>query len=141
MEQNSPQLLSVVKLAYMAGLIDGEGTVSLRRNGDGKARFPVVHFNSTTVEMVSWAAENFGGRQYAYPARKVGHKPYFHWLSSRGHSLTVLSAILPYMLEPKKRARAELILSDYRPSLPGTNQHDVDEADRRKQFEDKFFSL
>ncbi len=41
-----------IESAYLAGIIDGEGTITLTK--DGEFRYPAVSVASTTIEILEW---------------------------------------------------------------------------------------
>ncbi|MFU8891016.1 MAG: hypothetical protein ACNA76_05070 [Anaerosomatales bacterium] len=95
--------------AYAAGLIDGEGTVTLSRNHSGKMRSPVISMTSTTPEVLRFMQERYGG------------------------------SIRPYLLVPEKIRRADLIIQTYKSVTPRNGKYDAKTAIARHAFELEFF--
>jgi len=54
------RMLTIDEAAYLAGLIDGEGTISLSRRHANERRQLVVSISSTEPELVDWAASTTG---------------------------------------------------------------------------------
>jgi hypothetical protein len=52
--------LTIDEAAYLAGLIDGEGTITLSRRHANEMRQLVVSISSTEPELLDWAANATG---------------------------------------------------------------------------------
>jgi hypothetical protein len=89
------------KIAYLAGIIDGEGCIYL---GESKGKF-----NSTlTVEMAcisvpKWIQDNFGGSLYSR-IRKDRFKTMWMWRVSSKVAANILSDCYDYLVEKKLEA-------------------------------------
>lgn len=102
---------SATDLAYLAGIIDGEGTI-LHQAAGRSTPIWTVKFNMTDRPLVEWV-HSFGGTFNVRPPAKPGHKEQYAWAVNRQLDvLTFLEAILPYLRV--KRARAEEALADLR---------------------------
>jgi len=111
-----------IELAYLAGVIDGEGCISLERNGNRRLNGvtglqAMVCVTNTNEALISYCLNIF---------RRIGVNPYIksqavgygkkarcktcYWLTTQGLTKTkkVLEAVLPYLIA--KRAQAELVL-------------------------------
>lgn len=60
MESRKASVMSPVDAAYLAGLIDGEGTVPLTRIHRGQNRQLVVTISSTELELLEWTKNTTG---------------------------------------------------------------------------------
>lgn len=102
--------------AYVAGLIDGEGTVSLRNKTPRAKRDKTNHYNievyitSTNKGLLEWVVRWFGGTIYTYK-RKEGantdgykRKPIHKWHLHGGQAENFLRAIRPYLIIKKVNA-------------------------------------
>lgn len=97
MEQGLPdKSIPHTAVAYLAGLIDGEGTISLRRKtGD---HFNIeVYITSTNKPMLEWVQRTFGGKIYTYDPkdgiRQLQHKWHVH---SKGAE-SILRLVQPFL--------------------------------------------
>ena len=62
--------------AYVAGLIDGEGTITLTKiNSNKKFRYPVLSLTSTTYSFLEYLKSNFGGTICPNKVYKDNHRP------------------------------------------------------------------
>lgn len=110
-------------LAYIAGIIDGEG--SIMRNPQG---LWIVRVNMTDRPLIEWLY-SFGGK-FAFrgvPKAHPNHKPQYEWMVARQLDVvTLLEAILPYMRvksERAKQALGELVALDPAMSAGRLGQH------------------
>jgi len=97
--------------AYLAGLIDGEGTVTLiREHSLNKFKYPVVSMSSTSIELINIFIEYYGGTVSKQKKYEEHHKQSYSWRLQSNRALALLSDILPYMLEPAKIYRGNILL-------------------------------
>ena len=124
---------TVAELAYFAGIIDGEGCLSLtvgkrRANGLSLTRATQLYVGNTDPRVIQWIQSRFGGsvalRPSPHPER---HKPLWRWLCSGANIEPVLRAVLPYLII--KREQATLILA-YRKTMAmvGSNAQTTNET-------------
>lgn len=128
-------------IAYAAGLIDGEGTITLTKQGKGKTRSAAVTMSSTTIELLEFMKSHFGGHIIKLKSTNPNWKQAWHWQISYNRSLEVLELVAPYLLEPRKRQRAELILLKYKAVTPRNGQYTSELLEDRVQFETEFFAI
>lgn len=110
--------LDEIALAYFAGLVDGEGTITIIRTGQivadgGRSLRPQVEVTNTNPVIVQHVIDTF---------YKMGAKPYIDTRASKNNwkaaykivayglnkSKKVLTCVMPYLLA--KKAQAELVL-------------------------------
>lgn len=86
-------------IIYLAGLFDGEGSVSLnryRRNGGNHRCILKIHLSSTDRSVISWLQENFGGSVTIVGAIN-GHKELHRWSLVSSAASDLLYDMLPYL--------------------------------------------
>lgn len=89
------------KLAYLAGLIDGEGTIYLRKE-QGKLRTGIRIYNSNP-EIISWIHENFNGE--ICPTETPSGKPFYIWaIWSVQDCYALLKAVSPFLVAKREKA-------------------------------------
>ena len=126
--------------AYLAGLIDGEGTVTLTKERSySKFRAPVVSMASTSIELIDIFIQHYGGTRCSKKKYKEHHKDSYTWRLSNNKALILLNDILPYMLEPSKVYRAKLLLSKYSELTSRNGKYTDNQALRKLEFEHLFF--
>ena len=101
------------KLAYLAGIIDGEGSIMIwKSNIDPKRRGQFnlrVNVSSTDKCLVEWLYENFGGRfsEMNSPSRviRTNWKKQYIWEVNRPDILKFLSDIYEFLIIKKERCQ------------------------------------
>ena len=99
-------------LAYIAGIIDGEGSIIAQRSTSKKGQLKryniIVVVNMTDTSAIELIRALFGGRFYKYLPRRSERKAITRWQVSGQEAEVILRAIKPYLLV--KRAKAEVAL-------------------------------
>lgn len=127
--------------AYTAGIIDGEGTISIqRRRRKDYQRVPIVSVSSTTHELLKFLQDNYSGCIRNQKTYKEHHKPSWVWSVTHNRALSLIEKILPYMLEPNKVYRANLLLSGYKKVTPRNGQYTEEMLAAKLAFEHSFFN-
>lgn len=106
-EKYPPKIPSeVIKIAYAAGIIDGDGCIQafVRRTADGR----LINIIKVSVSMCSravpqWLRDNFGGSLRRYPGH--GNNPRLRdmWELSGRKALPFLEAITPFLVEKQQQ--------------------------------------
>jgi len=126
--------------AYLAGLIDGEGTITLSRRHSNERRQLVVSIVSTEREIVDWARETIGaGKVTRKRTSSIRHTPSFTFSISNRQALEVLRQTMPH-LRSYKRRRAELALERYVSLTPRNGKYSPDLLAARQLFELRFLA-
>lgn len=133
--------MTEIEKGYLAGIIDGEGTITLTK--DKEFRYPSVSVSSTTFNIVDYLHKTFGGvvTQKKEQNRNPNWKQAYVWKVERRVAISLLEEIVPYLLEPRKKARAELILANYIKLTPRNGRYNEITRRAKHEFEDKFFEL
>jgi hypothetical protein len=99
--------------AYIAGLIDADGTVTLTRKHLGETHHAAVTISNTDRKLLEFEAETVGaGKITSKRAVRKSHNSSFVFSIYNRQALDLLRATHPYLRTYKAR-RAEMILSDY----------------------------
>lgn len=130
------------KYIYMAGLLDGEGTIGIARNrGPAAYRSPYISVSSTTPEIIEWLVENFGGRACKQRVRNDRWKESWSWrVTSWSDIENILTNVLPHMLEPEKIRRGNLLLTEYKSVTVRNGKYTDEQRERKLDFEARFLS-
>lgn len=95
------------KYAYLAGLIDGEGTIGAWRNPRGYYP-PMICIEMTHEPTILWLQENFGGNVQQNDKKNSKHKTSWKWQIHATAIREHLPLTLPYMIT--KKAQAEIVI-------------------------------
>jgi hypothetical protein len=104
------KLLTGEEKAYIAGFLDGEGTVILAlasKTPRCRERFtPIVKFSNTSKEALLWIQKRVGGKIEVckWKRKKAWKKQYQLSMAATMQVYNVLSALLPYLIVKKQSA-------------------------------------
>ena len=126
---------------YLAAIIDGEGTITLTK--DGEFRYPTIQVTSTTYDIIDFLKKNFGGAisKKNEQLRNPKWKQAYNWKLERRKAIELLEEIVGLLQEPKKKARAELIIRDYIRLTPRNGRYNEELRQKKHEFEEQFFKL
>lgn len=101
------ELLSDIESAYLAGIFDGEGTISIKQYGlyEGRA---VAYLTVCTTDksLDDWLLDKIGGYSSCGKVNHQIHRQTYSWHSERpAHVLSILMAIAPYVVIKKEHVR------------------------------------
>jgi hypothetical protein len=126
--------------AYSAGLIDGEGTITLSKEfKHSRFRYPCVSISSTTYELLEYMKTTFGGSISNQKKYKDHYKNSWSWKLDYDRALVFLEKIFPYMKEPEKIRRANLLLKEYKSLTPRNGKYTELQTTNKLRFEAEFF--
>lgn len=129
-----------ISLSYAAGIIDGEGTITLSRmRKTDKWRTPIVSVSSTTIELLNALVAAFGGHICKHKVYKSHHKQSFSWRVEGRKAISLCQELKPYLLVPSKQYRAKLIATDYVTCTPRNGKYTETLTRKKQQFENEFF--
>lgn len=100
--------------AYIAGLIDGESTITIGRRRHGKKSKspwyyqPIISMGNTNRAIVDFIAERYSGWVMARKPSNEKYKEWYQWFIRRDSMIGFLQDILPYLR--LKRPQAEIVL-------------------------------
>jgi hypothetical protein len=127
--------------AYLAGLIDGEGTIALSRRHASENRQLVLTISSTEAALVEWARNCLGvGKITRKAAAASHHAPGLTYVVANRQALDVLQQVTPY-LKSYKRERADMVLRSYTALTPRNGKYTPAITTARRKFEAEFAAL
>jgi hypothetical protein len=145
-------------LAYIAGLIDGEGYIGVKRSGayecQGRktpgyhARIQIRMVHEGAIKLL---ADTLGGWYYKEKAHLAKGRPLFCYQASDASAETVIQKVLPYLVVKKESAESVLRLRSlqaeghkHRTKITGyrnfPNSHGTARQVANKSFSDEFVS-
>ncbi|ARK32008.1 LAGLIDADG family homing endonuclease [Halalkalibacter krulwichiae] len=136
-------MLSISEAAYLAGIIDGEGTITLTKMNKTGNRRPIISIASTDKELLDYIQNLIGG----YITTKKNYKPGTHkdsyvlTIKKKQAVFFLLEATLPFLRITPKKERAELILQFYDKITPRNGKYSSFAYERKKKFEENFLSI
>ena len=133
--------LSAADAAYIAGLINGEGTVTLTRKHANEHRQAAVTISSTERQLLEFALEKCGVGKITNKCRShANHLPSFTYAVYNRQALGLLEQVQPYLLS-YKRQRSALLLSHYLRLTPRNGKYTKQLLTERRAFEDQLLNI
>jgi len=133
--------LSPEDAAYIAGVIDGEGTLSLSRRHRGENRQLTVSISSTEPSLLKYVQNKVGaGRITRKRAYQDHHTPSATYAIDNRQALALLEQIAPY-LRTYKTQRAKLILDHYLRLTPRNGKYTTALQQERAAFIERVLLL
>jgi hypothetical protein len=101
-------------LAYFAGIVDGEGSITITdsSHAQGRCFFSTsLGITSTDKVLIDWVVKTFGGWESCYTPKQTplnSRKKVYRWQITGENLETMLNLILPYLII--KQQEAEIML-------------------------------
>lgn len=129
-----------VTLDYVAGIIDGEGTITMSYvHKTNKWRTPVVSVSSTTIEILNALVAFCGGHICKHKVYKSHHLPSFSWRVHGRKAVELCSHLKTRLMVPEKRRRAALLATKYVACTPRNGKYTQTQTHKKQQLEHAFF--
>ena len=127
--------------AYLGGLIDGEGTITLTRRHKGFNRYLGVTISSTERQILEWVLKTVGvGNITNKRTYSEKHAPSYTYQVFSQQALGILEQIYPY-LRTYKNKRARLAMDNYDKLTPRNGRYSPELLKRREKFIEAFFEI
>ena len=129
--------------AYFAGIIDGEGSISLVRINKNSYPSPMISVASADIELLEWLVKTSGCGSII---SKKNYKPSQHKNSyalniTYNNAIRVLREIETYLVIDRKRKRAKHILENYLSVTPRNGRYSPEMLSKKERFYQEFMSL
>ena len=133
--------ISDVDAAYIAGLIDGDGSILLSKRHKNDNRQLVVSISNNDKELLNEILNIIGaGKITGKRTTSDKHNQNFTYSISNRQAIQLLDLITPH-LKTYKRKRAKLVLDDYTKVTPRNGKYSEALMHKREKFIEKFFAL
>ena len=134
--------MTEIEKAYIAGIIDGEGSIMLQRFHTNQYPAPCVSITSTTIELLTWLKDTIG---YGVIIKKKNYNPEKHKLSysfviKQNNAIKLLEDIYPYLIIESKRKRAEMIITQYKSLTPRNGRYSDEQLAKKEMFYEEFIN-
>ena len=132
--------LSPTDAAYIAGIIDGEGTISLTRRHKNENRQLEISVSNTEMNLLDYLLKTIGtGRITRKRTYSDKHTPSATYQVSNRQALSLLEQIQPFLLT-YKQYRARLVLRDYLRLTPRNGKYTEEMLTQREKFIEAFLN-
>jgi len=140
-EYKKTRKLTKIAAAYIAGLIDGEGSVSLTRRHKNENRQLEVSISNNDLNLLRYVRDTAGtGRITRKKTYSSNHRPGGAWIISNRQALELLSQIAPYLITYKAQ-RAKLVLENYLRLTPRNGKYNDKLQKEREDFIARFLVI
>jgi hypothetical protein len=135
-------LMTPEEKAYLAGIIDGEGSIMLLRFHHNQSHSPCVSIASTSNELLEWVKSKPGigtikSKKNYKPDR---HENSYTYTAGYDDAINLLHLIQPYLVITSKKVRAEMILNEYKKLTPRNSRHTEDLLRAKNEFYTRFMT-
>lgn len=129
--------------AYIAGIIDVEGSIMLSKFYKNQYPSPCVSVASTDIELLLWLKDTIDKgiiiKKKNY--NKMRHKDSFTYKITYNDAIELLKDIEPYLVIPKKKSRAKLIIEKYKKVTPRNGRYSKEMKKQKERFYEEFMSI
>jgi hypothetical protein len=129
--------------AYIAGIIDGEGSIMLLKFHRNQMPAPCISVASISHELLLWLKEKIGHgtikTKKNYSPKK--HKNSFSYIIKYDNAIRLLEEISPYLVIESKKIRAEIIINEYKSLTPRNGRYSKEQLIKKKDFYNRFIAL
>ena len=133
--------LSNEEAAYIAGIIDGEGTVTLSRKSQKENRRLAITISNTEFELLDWILKKVGaGIIVNKKSKDKRWSEAFTYQIYNRQAYDLLNRTCGH-LRTHKRKRSELALKKYLEVTPRNGKYTPELLKRRSDFVEEFFKI
>jgi hypothetical protein len=137
----TPKSIRELDAAYIAGLIDGEGTITLSRKHRNEYRQLAVSISNTERVLLEYVLQTVGaGKITRKRISQSHHTPSYTYAIYNRQALHFLEQLQPYLKGYKAR-RSALILRDYVALVPRNGKYSEEQLRNRILFEEAVLSI
>lgn len=129
--------------AYIAGIIDGEGSIMLIKFHNNQFPSPCVSIASTTLELLIWIKNKINAgiiiKKKNY--NKSKHKDSYTYYLKYNDAINLLEQISDYLIISSKKQRAKLILEKYKNVTPRNGRYSSEMLKLKNEFYEEFMLI
>lgn len=122
--------MTKTELAYIAGIVDGEGTITLTCYHGNQMPSPEISVANNNLQLLQWLKKTVAGGVIIHKKkRKEHHNNSYAWTLRNNAALALMKATLPWLLI--KNQRAKLILKDYKRLTPRNGRYTKEQLEQK----------
>jgi hypothetical protein len=110
------ELISVSEWSYLAGLIDGEGSIYICYDKRNDVYFMEMSVTNTARSLIDWLLGHFGGTErISGKSQDKAHPDQWAWVVRGRKAAPIIAGVKPYLVIKKQQANlAEEFIATYR---------------------------
>ena len=124
--------MDLAERAYIAGIIDGEGTITLNRKHRNNAHSPEITVANTDLRLLEWLKEKLGGSIRKKIKKLSHHNQAYTWMIRNDRVINLLSEIEDYLIV--KREHSELITKKYKACTPRNGKYNEELLNKKMEL-------
>lgn len=130
------------EIAYIAGIIDGEGSIMLIKFHNHQFPAPCISISSTTLELLEYIKEKTDmGKIINKKVYKDYHKKSYSYIVTHNNAIRLLEIFEPYLVIKSKKIRAKLIINEYKSITPRNGRYSEKALKLKEKFYNKFINI
>lgn len=104
--------MKVSDKAYIAGIIDGEGSISIVRRTDEDRFIGRIYIGQGVkgLSVLNFIKDRFGGCLYEYKASKATNGSMYRWIATDAKAKKIALKVVPFLLIKREQARILIAL-------------------------------
>ena len=139
--QKNINILKLEEAAYIAAIIDGEGSVTLSRIHSNEYRQLVISISNCDKKLLEWIQKKIGlGKILPKKIYNKNHTPTFTYRIVAREALELLKQVTPY-LQTYKKKRAKMAIKDLKRLTVRNGKYPKEILIEKRKFVEKFLSL
>lgn len=128
-----------VEKAYLAGIVDGEGTVTLTKHHKNETPTPRLSVANTNLQLLNWIKARVGGVIVSKRKYKSHHANSYVWYVCQDRAINLLNEIKKFLMI--KRKHADLITDEYKKVTHRAGRYTPEMLSRKYQLVAKIREL
>lgn len=133
--------LTVQEAAWLAGYIDGDGSVCLNKSTQATRR-PILIIDSCDSEILRYVISIAGGSLVAKKKYKDHHRQTWTWrLTGAKQVINLLAQLTPYLRCDFKRMRAEMLVAEWQDTSKRNGCYTPENVKKKLEFEERFLAI
>ena len=124
--------MKLAERAYVAGIIDGEGTITLVKKHGNNLHSPEITVANTSLELLLWLQQRIGGLIKKKVRKMAQHRQAYTWVIRDNRVLSLLQEIGSLLLI--KRRHAELLMQRYKACTPRNGKYTSELLEKKQEL-------
>jgi len=135
--------MSPEEKAYIAGIVDGEGSIMLIKFHNNQFPAPCLSISSTTIELLQWLKNTteMGTIKSKKNYNLDKHRDSFTYMVKYNNAISLIKEIEHYLVIESKRKRAKLIIKEYKRVTPRNGRYSSTILEEKENFYAKFIGI
>jgi hypothetical protein len=126
------RIVNLAERAYIAGIVDGEGTITLTRKHRNNIHSPEITVANTDLRLLEWLKERLGGLIKKKVRKLPQHSQAYTWIITNNRAIGVMNEIQEFLII--KRKHSELITKNYKACTPRNGKYTKDLLSKKMEL-------